>query len=95
MERRYKIAYLTKQQLSTLFISNQITKEIIFTKIKLLGLPSDYEVISIFEDLMRQCFGVVLYSKEFPIVPVAEIIPPINVQVEYINQSWRERIQLL
>lgn len=84
-EQRYKIAYISPDDLVSVFLrpplSGPTKEDQIFRhqQIQLVGVPDDAEVHGVdYDPRRRQCM-IHIYSNEFPIVPDGELIPLVHV----------------
>jgi len=71
--RKYKLFYITADCLLD-FIRNSMSNK----KFKIEGIPKTAEYVNVFWDPLRNCFGIILYHRSFPIVKEAELIPEIE-----------------
>lgn len=84
IERRYKAALVTEQDLINCFGQNDL-------KIQFLGIPEDVTVTHVAVSDTRKCFTVFLWHETFDIVPDNEIIPEIQVAYQIIGRRHDSR----
>jgi len=93
-ERRYKMVFVNPQILLG-FMQNILEKEFDTYLPDLSCLPKDSQVLEIYYDYTRHCFGFLIYSREFDIIPGKCEIPAIErFDCEYkIIHFLRKKIQ--
>jgi hypothetical protein len=104
-DHRCKVVYLSGDDILHLFSLPEDVLEscggadCVITRLRIKDLPEDAECDHVYYDHTRFCFGLVVYSKSFPEVPLGQEANRLELEVHPIvltsKQSWRELPSLL
>jgi hypothetical protein len=78
-DRRLKCFYVDPKLITTLLNKRKITDII---TVPILNLPENYEIIHTFFCYERDALGLIIYSKDFDIVPIGDVISSLYNWVE-------------
>ena len=86
-ERRGKILWIARQKLFDLFLAPSQDS----TQVTRLKLPEDWQLRDVHYDFLRDSFGFVIISPQFPMNPPSVELPPLDFFNEVIKVGLRKQ----
>jgi len=85
-KRRFKLFWITPECLLNFFQNCMKDK-----KFNIEGVPKTAEYVNVFYNPLRNCFGIILHHKSFPVLQKAELIPELkNVVITIVGTKKAE-----